>query len=178
MTASDIALEKILTHYNLTMNDIQAIDMSPATMAAALTNGDIDGYVIWQPISYNGTKLVGADNITQLNDTEDIYTRYISLFADESYISSHTDTVKKVLIALKQAESFAQTNQSESQSIVAELLSMPLEVVESLWSTYGYKVWLRSTTVGDLDFLLSWAAVKKWFAGTLPSATTLIHEVK
>ena len=115
-TASEYLLHELLTYYRVNGDRIRVVDMQPREMIDALAKGTIDGAVTFEPYISVIQQRLGANCITIEN--ESVYTLFFNLVTGQDFITTHSETAKKVLRALVAAQRYIEENPAAVQKII------------------------------------------------------------
>jgi len=131
------ALEKAGVDYK----DITTVFLPPADARAAFESGSVDAWVIWEPF-FSAAQL--ATKAKVLTTGEGLVQNHEFMLASRSFEQNNKEAVRIVLDQLKEADTWAEANQSE----VAKLLSPELGIdVPSLEQAISR----RSFGIEDMD---------------------------
>lgn len=104
----------------LTQNDAEIVNMPCADAVASITQGAVDGIVVWEPFVTSATN---EDGIVELADTSDFRTFVCTISGRTEYLESHKNTVASTLRALDKASKYASENKEEVSKLVADYFS-------------------------------------------------------
>lgn len=155
-TEAYLAIEKLYEEYGLDKDSLTFVNLSASEQVAALTSGEIDIMVCWEPFVTNavqqgahyfcsGTKNFVADpeNGKDVNYCQ-IYT---CLEASEDVIENNPEILEKMVVALNKGTDFINNNRAEAISILAPVYEMDEELLEIVMNENDY------TTVVDDNFI-------------------------
>lgn len=140
-TSGEFFMVSALEANGLTTNDIKLVNLRPQDMATALDRGDIDAYFIWEPHIFNGRKLMG--NKAHFLSAKGLYFETFNILAMRDYVQKNQDTVRKLLLALIDAEGFINQNPDESLKLIAEASGMDVPTFAGIRSDFNYRVELN-----------------------------------
>ena len=113
---------------------VELVDLrkiQPTGLQTAIIAGEIDAASTWEPFVYNISNALGDDAIVFRDPSA--YTGYMNLAVRPSWAEKNKETVAAFLKALKRAEQYANENVVEAQSILANIMSVDVKVVKSIW---------------------------------------------
>lgn len=155
-TEAYLAIEKLYEEYGLDKDSLTFVNLSASEQVAALTSGEIDIMVCWEPFVTNavqqgahyfcsGTKNFVADpeNGKDVNYCQ-IYT---CLEASEDVIENNPEILEKMVVALNKGTDFINNSRAEAISILAPIYEMDEELLEIVMNENDY------TTVVDDNFI-------------------------
>ncbi|WP_106753568.1 aliphatic sulfonate ABC transporter substrate-binding protein [Pannonibacter carbonis] len=124
-SAHNVAL-KLLRTAGLTLNDIEAVDLSPPDAAPAFANGSIDAWSIWDPY----TARAEADaNTRVLATAKDIVQSYGFLSANGTFAKENGDLIVETIEALKEVGRAAQSDLPGTIAAFAEATGLPKDIL-------------------------------------------------
>lgn len=156
-TASDIWLEQLQEQQGYTSGELIGVNLAPPALAVALAQGEIDGYMAREPNIAAAQKVLWANAQVYSGDGV-TYTRYFSLFGDESSMQQHNEQVEQLVWALTKASDYIVAHPQETQEIMAEFLEMDRELLAQIWWDYRFTVGFTSTHRTALEEIFAWAA--------------------
>ena len=119
-TNAEYYLDTLLTYNKIGKTRVKIVPYKVEDMADALMKGDIDAALAWRPFISRLQKLLGNNAVTLEDDS--IYKMNWIIAGDQAFISSHPETVKKLLRALRRAERYIMENPTESAQIIARVV--------------------------------------------------------
>jgi len=154
-TTGQYFLETFLTLNEISVSEVEVLDIDPSGLPGALESNRVDAIVIWEPHGYHAQNLLG-DNAVRLPDSE-IYKETFNFIVMNEYARDNPEVLVKFLRAVDEATSFIQDNEEESQEIVARRLQIELEVVNILWSEFEFEISLDQSLITTLEDEARWA---------------------
>lgn len=141
-TSAEFALNEFLRVNQLSMKDIEYINLTPLAMPNALAKGEIDAYAIWEPHINTGQKLFGNNAIVFPIETS-IYENSFSYVAKRGWLNNNPETVKKFLQAVIQTEKYITEHPDESLKISADYMGLDEEILKTFKDDYKIKIRLE-----------------------------------
>lgn len=154
-TAPEFYFRRFLQKHSIDSEGIKVVNMRPGDMVTALTKGDIDASVIWEPFGYHVEKQL-EDNAIVFAE-EGLYDIAHVLVANQEFSDENPQAVQAMLRALLKAERFIRDNHAEAVQIIAEATDLQPEVVEGIWSNYRFGLTLDKVFVEQLNAIAKWA---------------------
>jgi len=130
-TAAEFFLGNFLIFNNMSIDDVEVIDMGPSKIIEAMSDGTIDATMIWQPNVYQITNRLGDNAITLPATTGQEF--LFLMIGDGKKIDTNPLIVKRLLNALLEAEVFASNNPIETQNIISERTNLEIDYLKSVW---------------------------------------------
>lgn len=147
-TSSEDILKNALEKVNLTMDDIEAVEMEPANIVTAMLSGGVDACSTWSPNSLkileeskDTTKL--CDNMTFIDNTISL----ASWIVTPSYAEENEEAILRFTRALYKAMDYAA---DEHYDEVAEYVADVTKTdYESVYAERGVAEWLTGKEVAE-----------------------------
>ena len=154
-TSGEYVLNRFLEINNVSQSDVKIVNLNPPDMIAAITRGDVDAIVTWQPHIYNAKNMLGNNAV--VFSSKGLYNHPFNVVVLEESLNTQKEAQKKLLSGLKKAEKFMKENRKESIEIVAKRLGMNAKDVEALWNNYSFKINIDPSLVNSLEEEGKWA---------------------
>lgn len=147
-TSSEDILKSALAKANLTMDDIQAVEMEAANIVTAMLSGGVDACATWSP---NSLKILEeAEDATLLCDNMTFIDSAISLaswIVTPSYAEKNADAILRFTKALYKAMDYAADDHYDE---VAEYVAAETKTdYDSVYAQRGDADWLTGKEVAD-----------------------------
>ncbi|MFH0713528.1 MAG: ABC transporter substrate-binding protein [Candidatus Micrarchaeota archaeon] len=128
-------LWNILEKNNVSPKAVTMIDISPQTMASALSHGDVDAIFSYEPVP---NKIIAAfgDEVSSIVPPSNME---MNLYVSRQF-AEKTATQKKMLRAMKRAENFIKTNPDEAIAILAKETEIDETTMKKLWSKMQFEL--------------------------------------
>lgn len=130
-TVAEFDLGLFLQENDLTLQDINLVYYPPGQSAAAITNGSVDAVVTWQLYSEQVKMALTDGYVSWPLQTHEPFFSVLSCRND--WLSSHTQTVNKLLLALADAQSYVENHPSETQQVIKERFNYTDSYITSVW---------------------------------------------
>jgi NitT/TauT family transport system substrate-binding protein len=154
-TNADYFMYEFLSKHGIRLNQVKTKNLSPSEMVDALANGSISGYFVWQPFIYKGTQLKNIHTMTYSGS--DFYTMTFNIVTSRKFATEHRDQVKSFLKALEDAQQEIQRDPIEGEQAVAAKTGIDMDTLNSIWSTYDFRLHLDDSLVKDMEDQRPWA---------------------
>lgn len=141
-TIAEFALHAFLKENNLDEKKISFQYLDPTTVIPSLVRGDIDGAILWEPLTSKAEKALGG-KFTKFEIKN--YKGTFNLLAGDDYLKNNPQAVNKVLKSIYQAVSYIKSNPVESQRIIAQFSSVDGQVISSVWNKFNFRIGLDNT---------------------------------
>ena len=157
-TTGQFFVEVFLIHNELSLSDIEMIDIAPSDLPEALNSGQVDAIVIWEPHGYNARKLLGDNAI--IIPSSDVYKVAFNFLAMNDFIEDNHEILKKFLRAVDKATEFIQDHEHGTQGchdIVSERLNLDREIMDIFWEDFSFEISLQQSLIVTLEDEARWA---------------------
>jgi len=173
-TAADFFLRTFLSFNNIHPEEVRTVDVKPAEVLTALSEGKIDGAVSFSP--YSGAirkKLSGKILSWPAQGGRDFY--YL-LITREDLVKTHPRVITGLLKAVLEAETFLKKHEREAQGIVTSILGIDQEALKTTWSKTRFRVRLDQDLLTLMEDEGRWAIRNKLVdAEKIPDYSTFLH---
>lgn len=165
-TEAYLPLEKLFEEYNLDISTLNFVNLSASEQLAAITSGEIDIMVCWEPFVTNAVKdgahylCSGTKNfVADPENGKDVnYGQfYTCLEASEDVIESNPELLGKMCIALNKATDFINTNRDEAVSILAPIYEMDEDLLAIIMNENDYTTEVNSNFVEGCQTVAEYA---------------------
>jgi ABC-type nitrate/sulfonate/bicarbonate transport system substrate-binding protein len=103
-SVATLLIDRYAARHKLDVNRISLIHMDPLQQPAALANGDIDGYISWEPHIWGGTQRIPNTHVlARANDDGGYMQVFGLLLVRQDYLASNKEMIRKLLAALAEA---------------------------------------------------------------------------
>ena len=147
-TSSEDILRNALAAHNMTMDDIQAMDMDAPSIVTAMMSGGVDACATWSPNSL--TILEGMEGTTKLADNMTFSDTTVSLaswIATPKYLEENRDVAVRFVRALMKAMDYAADGNYEE---VAQWCATKAALdYDTMYNQRGDADWLTGKEVVD-----------------------------
>ena len=173
-TTSDFFLDSMLTAIGLTRQAIRAVPLKPEEMPAAIVEKKVDAVSTWNYPLTQIKRQLGSNGVV-FYDPE-IYTETYNFAAQQEFVRTNPETVKRFLRALIKAENFVAQHPDESQAILSAVTKTDLDLIREVWSAFNYHVFLDNKLLITLEDETRWAMKNKLADQTdMPDFRNYIH---
>lgn len=156
-TSAQFFLHSLLEGAGLRGGDVVEVPLDLVDPVAALRSGEIDAVAAYEPYASLITEGMVTDPIwIKVGDksTETI----VSYVVRRGYAQSHPEIVRRLLLATQKSIDWIEKNRQASIQISANLMKLPLPIMESIWDEYKFHLELSSQYLASLDTQARWTA--------------------
>ncbi|KAA0695062.1 hypothetical protein DT594_09400 [Halopseudomonas laoshanensis] len=112
------ALDEILSHFGMTLDDVVLVDMVPETASEVLAAGEVDAVMTWEPYATR-TERTGGNRLYDSSQMPGLIMAGM-IFRDD-FIQGRHDEILRMLRVWHRATQYLQSHQKEAYRIVAEV---------------------------------------------------------
>jgi NitT/TauT family transport system substrate-binding protein len=159
-TVQDFLLRKALSRANLSDQDSRIMILKPPEMIGALRNGDIDGFIAWEPFPAKAVTM-GVGRF--LINSHDIWTDHpcCVLVAETSFLEKRLDESRRMVKAHVRATDFINHNPQEILSIALKYTGMDEKTITLAMKNVKYAYNLDLEAEKDyIHFLIRWKYIR------------------
>lgn len=157
---------------DIPVRDVLVVDLLPTEQVKAITAGDIDAVLAWEPFATAAKKALGTNGVSwsgQSGQKDD----WVLLSTNE-VLEKRSRAIRRFLAALASAEDFTKKDNSEARRIVARELGDRFE--DSLWPNHRFKLGLDRPLVLKMGAEITWLkSLKGSHVFSMPDVRELIH---
>jgi ABC-type nitrate/sulfonate/bicarbonate transport system substrate-binding protein len=154
-STSQFFLSAFLARKGLKDIDVESVSFAPGDLPTAISTGEIDAIVVWEPHAYTATQLLG-DNAIRL-PSSDVYRETFNLMVMDSFRQNNPEVLKRFVKAIDKATMFIDDNTLRSQILVAERLKINHEDLSALWDDFIFAMSLDQSLIVTLENEAIWA---------------------
>lgn len=128
-SSHNILYNLMLEEAGINIDDINTVELAPAEMPAALAQGQIDGYIVAEPF---GAKSVALKTGKVLYESSELWKDSIccSIVLTNDFIANNPEIAKEFAKDYQDAGLYIATNQSQTDQIAKQYLSVDDNVLE------------------------------------------------
>lgn len=153
-TAAAYVLGRFLTMNNLSLNDVEIIDITYDNAEEAIRNGFVDAVIINNPHAY--TILNSLDGNAVAWSAQYGQKLFFNAISNDYFVSARPTAIESFLRALIRAENFITYHPRESKLLVQKSFSLSEEYVNSMWSSHDFSVRLDQALLPTIEAQARW----------------------
>lgn len=153
-TSAHFFLGRFLVRNGLKLADVVVVNLTPTALIDAISGGDIDAVLIWEPNVYKIKERLGANVINW--PAQGAEKGHFLLVSKEEWVNNNTDTVSRVLKALVKAEEAILSEKDKSKAFLQHRAGYNQEYVDRLWPSYQFSVSLSQELILALEEYDKW----------------------
>jgi ABC-type nitrate/sulfonate/bicarbonate transport system substrate-binding protein len=151
-TSADYYLHLLLFLEKIQSEVIQVVDLLPSEQVAALTKGDIDAVMVWEPFATMAKQELGSNAVSW--EGQSGQDEYWLLLSTAGVIEKKSLALRRFLAALAKAEDFIKNNDIEAMGIMQKQLERPL--LASFWRNNRFGLGLHRPLMLKMEAELEW----------------------
>ena len=189
-TGGHFVLATFLNRQKLSASDVTMLNLKPEEFSAALLEGRIDAAATWEP--FLGALLTQLGDNGVMFSSEGLYDGVFNLAGARDYVTSHPETIKKILRAVVRGGRFCKDAPDDARALAARVMKADATKLKAFWPSYRFDVTLDQSLLLALEDETRWAIKNKLTERTesinylnhvyldgleavSPAAVTLIH---
>ncbi len=158
-SGGEFYLGRFLTFLDLSFAYVEIFDLKPSEIIEAITKGDIDAALTWEPYIYNIKKRLRENAIIWPGQSgQDLH---FLLITKEDWLQSHSPAVKRLLRALIQAEQFIKNNEKEAMEFLKNRAKYESDYVDYVWGGLNFRVKLPQALFLAMEDQARWRIENK-----------------
>ena len=154
-TNAEFFTKKFLAHYKISKSDLTIVNLTPTDMVVALSHGDIDAYIVWEPFIYEGKSLLGDKAV--VFEVPGLYTTTFNVVSKPKFLDNNKKEVRAFIRALQKSSTFATEYPAEAIAIVANYTNISVSTLQQVWKDYHFPVGLDDKLISYLSDQSEWA---------------------
>lgn len=157
-TAGQLYLGRFLQANGMTMNDVDAVDRTPAQMRQELQGGQLDAILIFDPHAYDLESAL--DGKIVFWSAQGNQRAYALAYSTKDFVETHPDAVRRYVRSLLSAETYLHEHREEAMRFVGDALHYDNAYLQYMWknSEFGVKL--------DEDMLVAMEEQARWVIET------------
>lgn len=151
-TSADYYLHLLLILEKLQSEDIQVVNLLPSEQVKAITKGDIDAIMVWEPFATMAKQELGRNAVSW--EGQSGQDEYWLLLSTAGNIEKKSRAIRRFLAALASAEDFIKNNEIEAIGLTAKQLERPH--LASFWRNNRFGLGLHRPLILKMEAELEW----------------------
>lgn len=148
-TIAQFYLGRFLVLHGINLQDVTVVNVNPSESVDALTKGDVDAIIIWQPYANTIENALG-DNAA-IWPVQSSQTTYIVEVAKNDWIARHPDIVRQYVNALAQAEDYFVQHPAQTKSMMQKKLNYTDDYMAAVWDKNQFSISLDQSLVTAME---------------------------
>jgi len=153
-SVGEFYLGLFLIFNDLSIIDVNVVDLKPGEIVEAISNGEIDAGLTWDPNIYNIENRLGENAISwPAQGRQDFY---FILITKENWLENNSGAAKRFLRALVQAEKYLKSNGEEAKKFVKDKFGYDSDYVDYAWQKHNFIVTLPQAILPTFEDQARW----------------------
>ncbi len=153
-TIAEFYLARFLELNGLNTKDVSILDVQPGQSVEAITGASVDGVVTWEPFA-SQIRVQMVDK-TLAWSVQSSQPGYGLIICRNDWINGHTETLKRFLKSLTQAEDYMNRNQEAAKGIIQKRMSWDDALVKTFWSENQFSISLDQSLIFAMEDEARW----------------------
>jgi NitT/TauT family transport system substrate-binding protein len=172
-TINEFYLGRFLGLNGINMQEVALVDIKPAQFVSAISAGDVDAIIAWQPYISRIQKEVNGVVVWPAQGAQAVYG---VLVCSRGWLTPHTDAVKRFLKSLAEAEDYLVHHPEEAKAIVRKRLNYDDSYMARIWPQHRFSLSLDQTLVVAMKDEAQWMInINLTSEKTMPDFMNNIH---
>jgi NitT/TauT family transport system substrate-binding protein len=151
-SGGEFFLDLLLVLHRIPSQEVQKVDLTPSEQVMAISKGQVDAVITWDPFVAEVSKDVGTNVVSWSAQSEQNY--YWLLLGTADRIAKMPSTIHDFVSSLVAAEEFIKNHRNEAKSIVARKLGSRHR--ESAWEETQFAVGLDHPLILTMEAEMRW----------------------
>jgi NitT/TauT family transport system substrate-binding protein len=151
-SGGEFFLDLLMVLHNIPSQEVQKVDLPPSEQVGAISKGEVDAVITWEPYVSEVSKDLGANVVSWSAKSEQNY--YWLLLGTADRIAKMPRTIHDFVSSLVSAEEFIKNHRNEAKSIVARKLGSRHR--ESAWEEPQFAVGLDHPLILTMEAEMRW----------------------
>ena len=153
-TIAEFYLGRFLELNGMNIRDVSVVDVPPPKSMDAITSGDVDGVVAWEPYaSQMRAKLTDKALVLPIQSNQP---GYGAIIARNDWIKKHPEIVNRFLKSLAQAEDYLTRDPAAAKAIMRKWLKFDEAFTETIWSENQFSLSLDQSLIAAMEDEARW----------------------
>lgn len=153
-SAGEFFLGRFLLFNGVSLQDVEIVDLNPSEIVEAISNGEIDAALTWDPNIYEIKNRLGENGVSWPGQSGQDF--YFILIGKEGWIKTHSSAVERFLKAIIQAEEFVKGNNEEARQLIEQRFDYEPAYMQYSWSKHGFVVTLPQALIIAMEDEARW----------------------
>jgi NitT/TauT family transport system substrate-binding protein len=153
-SAGEFFLGRFLLSHDLPLEDVEIVDLTPSAIVSAISAGEIDAALTWEPNIYEIRHLLGEDSVSWPGQSDQHL--YFVLIARDAWLSGHPEAAERFLRAIAQAEEYLERHVPVVQQAIAERFDYSQEYMAYIWPRHLFALTLPQALLLAMEDEARW----------------------
>ena len=152
-TGCEIALASFLLDNDFSINEVELVDLKPSEILEAISNGDIDAAVTWDPNVYNIKKELG-DNAVNWGNIQESF--YFVLITKKEWLENNPAAAERFMKSVLEAEDYIKDNSEEAKEFIKNRFDYEQDYIDYSWPKQEFAVVLEQGMLIWFESITRW----------------------
>jgi NitT/TauT family transport system substrate-binding protein len=153
-TIAEFYLGRFLELNGMKIGDITPVDEQPSRLADALSRGDVDAVVAWQPHAAQIEKQLANNIVVWAAQSGQLM--YWNIASTDTWITSKSALVNRLLRSLAQAENYLKAHPDDAKAIVQKRLRYNDAYIITVWREHQVSLSLDQALIAAMEDEARW----------------------
>ncbi len=153
-TIGEFHLGRTLELNGISLGQVTLVDVRATDSEKALVNKEFDAVVTWEPFVTSINQHL-AENVVAL-PIQNTQPAYWNLVSSPEWINSHTETIKRLVKSLAQAENYLSSHESEARKTLQKRMNWSDTQILSIWSQNQFSLSLDQPLILAMEEEARW----------------------
>lgn len=163
-SSSHFFLDHTLLMNGVDPNTVDIVAIMPQHTAQSLNMKSVDAVASWEPYIYMAQQTLGEDALILSHNK--MYSETFNLLVKKDFAKNNAFILKKILLALQQAITLINNKPLQAQQIIAKRFKTDIQVIQSTWKDYHFKISLHQSLISTLETEARWALKRGFVKGS------------
>jgi NitT/TauT family transport system substrate-binding protein len=154
-TTTQFFLDAFLNRHGLSPSEVTVIDLAPKALVDAITRGDLDAAVLYQPFLERSAAALHNDAIVMSDQA--VYDVLYALAGNQEYVAANQPNLAKVIRASLRGAQSCKNAPEAARAIVAQAMNTDPRLLARIWPSYVFEIALRQGLLLTLEDDARWA---------------------
>lgn len=152
-------LGAFLISNNLSLKDVEMVDLAPDKAKDAILAGTVDAAVISQPQAYQAEKALAENSVSWFVQGNQSFSW--AVISSNQFIQDHSGAIERFLNALVQAEEYVQKNPDKAQELLIKKFNLEPSYMASAWREHKFIILLDQSLLPAMEGETRWSITNK-----------------
>ncbi|MGC4018887.1 MAG: aliphatic sulfonate ABC transporter substrate-binding protein [Muricomes sp.] len=140
-------LALLLDGENMTLDDVESINLGAGDQPGALAAGEVDAIVIWEQYI---SKLTSEGAAKVLADGTGVKKGNMVTYTVTSFAEKHPETIKAYIKALNRADEYIKANPKEAAEAIADDFGISADLMETILGNFTFTTELTQDDIDEI----------------------------
>ena len=161
-SGAEFLLGVFLTLNAIPLQAVKLVDLKPPKMLDAISKGDVDAVITWDPYLYNIKKELG-DNVVSWFAGEEFY---FVLLSKDDWIKNHPKASERFIKAILEAEAYVKEHPLEAKKFIKNRFNYESDYMDYSWPKQKFAVILDQAMLVSFEDKARWSIENKLTTAT------------